>query len=122
MIGFILEIYISQVFAALQFTKLSLNNTNWTIDTLGYICENGQEIDVVKHAYRAKFCASRLLQRMLGFLVGVKEYHKALIIELSGALESMHRVAANPSGFFENISILEKNFREKADFRDQFLH
>ena len=100
--------------------KISLNNTHWTIDTFGYYCENGHDIDAKKHPVKAKFCVSSLYYKMIDLLVSVKKYHEGLISELSNALEKMHYVAADPTHFFENIEVIERDFRETVDIRKQF--
>ena len=119
--GFILEFYVSQVFLALQMTKIGRNNARWTVDAIGHYCEDGHEIDQVAHPFRFKFCSSTILARVLNFIVSVGKYHKSLIGELSNALAMMHEILGSPETLFDNIAILEREYRESVDIRKEFV-
>ena len=39
-------------------TRISSNNTQWIIDSLGHFCMDGKDIDSDEHFYKSNFCVS----------------------------------------------------------------
>ena len=119
LIGLIFELYALQVFTALQLTRISSNNTQWMIDSLGHFCMDGKDIDADEHFYKSQFCFSTVYGRMTNGLVFVLRYHEGLIKDLATSVEYLHNFLGKPENFFENMTIMEQEYREKVDIQRQ---
>ena len=118
-IGIVFELYAMQVFTALQLTRISSNNTEWIIDSLGHFCEDGRTIDPALHKYRSAFCVSTIYGQIVNLLVFAMKYHKGLIKDLSTSVEYLHNFLGKPELYFENMTIMEKEYRENINIQDQ---
>ena len=118
-IGIVFELYAMQVFTALQLTKISSNNTQWLIDSLGHFCMDGKAIDADEHFYKSNFCVSTIYGKIVNGLVFAIKYHEGLIKDLANSVEYLHTFLGKPEQFFENMSIMEKEYREAIDIQKQ---
>ena len=60
------------------------------------------------------------MQTVLRFFSSVTRYHYALLHDLTQAVTGMHDFLAKPQDYYENIKIVEKEYRETTDVRKQF--
>ena len=118
LIGFVFELYAMQVFTALQLTRISSNNVEWIITSLGHFCHDGREIDPINHKYRAQFCVSTVYGKLVNLLVFVTKYHEGLIKDLSASVEYLHNFLGKPEDFFENMTIMEREYRDAIDIQE----
>ena len=80
--GIVFELYAMQVFTILQLAKLSLNNTKWTLKTIGHFCEEGRLIDSAVHPVKSKICYGWPMQKVIYFLGEAQGFHRGLISDL----------------------------------------
>ena len=122
LVGFVFELYAMQIFVSLQLTRISFNNTDWVIASLGHFCNDGKEIDEQAHFYIYNFCGSNIYQKMLQVLIFVSQYHIGLINDLAVSLEYLHTFLGKPQDYYTNMEIMEKEYREKTNIAEQFRY
>ena len=118
LIGLIFQLWVSQVFVALQLSKISENNNQWVIDSIGHFCEDGRDLAV--NSKKLRICDSRVMQEyVIPALEDIHMYHLKLIEELSTALEYMYEFMSKPEDYMSNMVVMEREYRENIDIKRQ---